>query len=159
VRQVDNAVDPVRVLIFFDSERNGNEASTVRAGDLGPFPVYPAMLGQLFVVPPLNEVLQFGVERRFRRDIVQKPFESQLMFRRVHTQFHPVIDHPDELEVAIFDFAEAAKDAPVGIGLQILSDNTQWLISHLSLGNGHRKVARIYTGKRTHGLRPRLGAL
>src|SRR5262245_60887949 len=31
VRQVDNAVDPIRVLIFFDFERNGNEASPIRA--------------------------------------------------------------------------------------------------------------------------------
>jgi hypothetical protein len=51
-----------------------------------------------------------------------------------------VIDHPDELEVAVFDFTEAAKNAPVGIGLQILSDNTQWLISHLSLDSGHCAV-------------------
>jgi hypothetical protein len=39
--------------------------------------------------------------------------------------------------VAIFDFTEAAKNAAIGIGLQILSNNAHRLISHLSLGNGH----------------------
>jgi len=136
VRQVDNAVDPISVLIFFDFERDGNEASPIRAGDLGSFAVNPPVLGQLLVVSPLDEALQFGVERRFRRHVVQKPSESQLLFRRVHAQFHPVINHPNELEVTVSDFAEAAKDASIGIGLQILSDNAQWLISHLSLGNG-----------------------
>src|SRR5262245_48594133 len=76
VRQVDYAVDPIRVLIFFDSERNGNETSAVRAGNLSSFPLNPPMLGQPFVVSPFDETLQFGVERRFRRDVWQKPFES-----------------------------------------------------------------------------------
>jgi hypothetical protein len=58
------------------------------------------------------------------------------MFRRIHAQFHPVIDHPNELEVAVLDFTEAAKDATVGVSLQTLPDHSQWFV-YLFLSNHH----------------------
>jgi len=55
------------------------------------------------------------------------------LFRRVHAQFHPVINHPNELEVTVSDLAEAAEDASIGIGLQAHSNHVQRLICHLFL--------------------------
>jgi hypothetical protein len=39
-------------------------------------------------------------------------------------------DQPDEIEMAVPDFTEAAEDAPVGISLETLSDLVQRAFSH-----------------------------
>lgn len=63
-------------------------------------------------------------------------------------------NQPDEPELTIFDFTEAAKDAAASISLQALPDQTLGLICHSSLGycapNGLSKDQYADVSNRTH---------
>ena len=77
----------------------------------------------------MDETFQFGVHPGSSRDAGQKLSESQHMFRRIHIQFHLVIDHPDESESRLspagLDFTKAAKDPSVRIPLKSFPDHVQ----------------------------------
>jgi hypothetical protein len=81
-------------------------------------------------VPAIDEALQFGIQRRACRYAGQKLLESQLALCLIHAQFHLATDSIHEFEMALLDFAETAKHAPVGVSLQALSDYIQRPLCH-----------------------------
>jgi hypothetical protein len=137
VHQIDDPVDAVSVLIVFDPERNRKKPAPAEAGNLSPAAINPAMFGQFAVVPAVNEILQVSIKQRTRWHAGQQLSEPEIVFRRVNLQFHLMPNQPDKAEVPAAGFAEPAKNAPVSVSLQTLSDYAQWPGGRLSAGNRH----------------------
>ena len=106
-------------------------ASPIGTGNFRSSQVNTPVIGQLAVVPLLDETLQFAVERRSRRDSRQKLFEPEHVLRCIHNEFHAMTNQPDEFKLPLLDFIEAAKDAPVSIRLEVFSDYVQRTFCHL----------------------------
>src|SRR5262245_55702114 len=90
------------------------------------------MVRQLGVVPLPDESLKLDVHGGTCRNAGQQPSESQYIIPRIRAQFHLMTDQPDELEVSAPGFAKPAKNSPVSIRLEILSNYVQRPLCHSS---------------------------